>query len=197
MHFLNGFPRLLQRLGVILHFQVAAYELQMASHSVNRLLHRFHHVSSSFPFHRHQSAAIKRRSRCGSVRGSSALSAHFSPRAAWPVGQRTSCTCLRVGLLVFTPLMMRQPAPGNWSNPHSELGWLTLYRRYTHCRVNERYGLFTTVTRAHRRRYAGRPHYPVHLFATYWKKLLATKRCRNECRIKRGLEILPERPCMI
>jgi hypothetical protein len=30
------------------------------------------------------------------------------------------------GLSVFTLLMMRQPAQGNWSNPHSELGW----RRY-------------------------------------------------------------------
>lgn len=50
------------------------------------------------------SAAIKRRSRCGSVRGCPVLSSHFSPGPAPHVGQRTACTCLRVGFLAFTIL---------------------------------------------------------------------------------------------
>jgi hypothetical protein len=37
-----------------------------------------------------QSAAINRRSRCGSVRGSPVVSLHFSPGAAPQVGQRTA-----------------------------------------------------------------------------------------------------------
>ena len=48
-----------------------------------------------------QSLEIKRRSRCGSVRGCPVLSSHFSPGPAPQVGQRTACTCLRVGFLAF------------------------------------------------------------------------------------------------
>ena len=44
-------PVLSQRLGVVLHFQVTAYQLQMTRHSANRILHSFQHVSSSFQFH--------------------------------------------------------------------------------------------------------------------------------------------------
>jgi hypothetical protein len=48
-----------------------------------------------------QSAAIKRRSRCGSVRGRPVLSSHFSPGAAPHVGHRTACIFLRVLFLAF------------------------------------------------------------------------------------------------
>jgi len=65
-----------------------------------------------------QSAAIKRRSRCGSVRGCPVLSSHFSPTPAPQVGQRIAWTCLRVGLLVFTVRMMRQAAEKEWSILH-------------------------------------------------------------------------------
>jgi hypothetical protein len=49
-----------------------------------------------------QSAAIKRRSRCGSDRGCPVLSLHSWPCPAPQVGQRTACTCLIVGFLAFT-----------------------------------------------------------------------------------------------
>src|ERR1700676_4057951 len=67
----------------------------------------------------HQSTASNR-SRCGSVRGRPALSTHFYPGAAWPIGQRRACTSLGVAFLAFTLLMMRQRAQGNWSNLHSQ-----------------------------------------------------------------------------
>ena len=51
-----------------------------------------------------QSAAIKRRSRCGSVRGCPVVSLHFSPGPAPQVGQRTVSASLRVGFLVFMVL---------------------------------------------------------------------------------------------
>jgi hypothetical protein len=50
---------------------------------------------------RTQSAAIKRRSRCGSVRGCPVLSSHFLPGPAPQTGQRTACICLRLGFLAF------------------------------------------------------------------------------------------------
>jgi len=46
-----------------------------------------------------QSAAIKRRSRCGVVRGCPELSSHLSPRPAPQVGQGVACICFRVGFL--------------------------------------------------------------------------------------------------
>jgi hypothetical protein len=51
---------------------------------------------------RTQSPAANRRSRCGSVRGCPVVSSHFSPGPAPHVGQRTACTCLRLGFLAFT-----------------------------------------------------------------------------------------------
>jgi hypothetical protein len=48
-----------------------------------------------------QSEAIRRRSRCGSVRGCPVVSSHFSPGPAPQVGQRTPSTCLRLGFLAF------------------------------------------------------------------------------------------------
>jgi len=47
------------------------------------------------------SSASSRRSRCGCVRGCPVLSSHFLPGPAPQVGQRTACTCLRVGFLAF------------------------------------------------------------------------------------------------
>ena len=43
-----------------------------------------------------QSAAIKRRARCGSVRSRPVVSAHFFPGAAPQVGQRTASTSFRL-----------------------------------------------------------------------------------------------------
>jgi hypothetical protein len=51
-----------------------------------------------------QSAAIKRRSRCGSVRDCPEQSSHFWPGPTPHVGQRTACTCLRGGFLAFMVL---------------------------------------------------------------------------------------------
>src|ERR1700722_136796 len=49
-----------------------------------------------------QFPAANRRSRCGSVRGCPVVSSHFLPGPAPHVGQRTACTCLRLGFLAFT-----------------------------------------------------------------------------------------------
>jgi hypothetical protein len=59
-----------------------------------------------------QSAAINRRSRCGSVRGCPVLSSHFSPGLAPQVGQRIACIFLRVGFLAFMTVIYRS-AKGN------------------------------------------------------------------------------------
>ena len=48
-----------------------------------------------------QSAAIKRRSRCGVVRGFPEISSHFLPGSAPQVGQFTASACLRVAFLAF------------------------------------------------------------------------------------------------
>jgi len=45
------------------------------------------------------SAATRRRSRCGSVRGWPVLSSHFSPTLAPHVGQRTASTCFGVAFI--------------------------------------------------------------------------------------------------
>ena len=65
-----------------------------ASQVHNHLVHKFRRRDTQF-------LEIKRRSRRGSVRGCPVLSSHFSPGPAPQVGQRTGCTCLRVGFLAF------------------------------------------------------------------------------------------------
>jgi len=47
------------------------------------------------------SAAAKRRSRCGSVRGRPVFSSHFSPRLAPQVGQRTARAASRLAFIAI------------------------------------------------------------------------------------------------
>ena len=55
-----------------------------------------------------QSAAINRRSRCGSVRGWPVLSSHFFPGAAPQVGQGTASTCFGPSFFSWRGEMMPQ-----------------------------------------------------------------------------------------
>src|SRR5260370_30336354 len=59
-----------------------------------------------------QSFAIKRRSRCGSVRGRPVLSSHFSPGAAPQVGQWTASICFRLSSFFMSEIMPQNRCTG-------------------------------------------------------------------------------------
>jgi hypothetical protein len=71
-----------------------------------------------------KSEAMRRRSRCGSVRGCPVLNLHFAPGLAPQIGQWMACICLRVRFLVF--MTVDYPAIPTLRNVHF-CTWLGIF----------------------------------------------------------------------